>query len=205
MLGRIQGRLTELGITENEASMRAGLERSYLGQLRRKADRWPTVDNLQAICDAVGLRLSWVTTGLGRRLVEEPDFSSDIADVPLVSWVAASPFSEIPVSEAKLDAPHILAPNLGRGDFIALKVKGDSMDRIAPDGAIIIVNRADTTLVSRAFYVFCRQDGAEATFKRWMTNPNRLEPFSTNPTHEPVFVITPPAVIGRVRKIMLDL
>lgn len=192
-------------MTANDASHKAGLERTFLSQQRRFPERWPRVDNLQAICDALGLRMTWVVTGLGRRLIDEPDFASDIAVVPVISWVAASNFSEsIPVDHSA-EVPHLLAANLGRGDFFALQVRGDSMDRIAPEGAHIIVDRTDKTLVSRAFYVFSREAHEEATFKRWMTNPDRLEPFSTNLTHEAIFVTSSPHVIGRVRRVILEL
>ena len=58
ILARLGDRLTELKVTENEASTRAGLERTFLSQLRRSPARWPRVDNLQRICDALGLRLT---------------------------------------------------------------------------------------------------------------------------------------------------
>ena len=73
ILARITDRLTELKMTENEASTRAGLERTFLSQLRRSPARWPRVDNLQRICDTLGLRMYWVATGLGPRLIGERD------------------------------------------------------------------------------------------------------------------------------------
>lgn len=210
ILARLAERLAELKMTENEASGRAGLERTFLSQLRRSAQRWPRVDNLQRICDALGLRMYWVTTGLGPRLVEERDLTADVADVPMVSWnvpivssVAATGFSA--AVEGAADMPRILAPGLPRGDYIALRVVGDSMNLIAPDQSIIVVDRSDKLLRPRGFYVFATDDQSEATFKRWMSKPDRLEPYSTNPSYETIFPEHPPTVVGRVRKVMLDL
>jgi len=212
ILSRISERIAELKISENEASTRAGLERTFLSQLRRNPQRWPRVDNLQRICDALGLRMYWVTTGHGPRLIEDRDLAADVAnvpllswDVPLVSWVAATDFSEAPPVERSAELEHVLAPGLPRGDYIALRVVGDSMNLVAPENSIIIVDRADTTPRPRGFYVFASPDRSEATFKRWMSRPDRLEPYSTNPTHEAIYLDTPPNVIGRVRKVMLDL
>jgi SOS-response transcriptional repressor LexA len=212
ILARIAQRLSELKVTENEASGRAGLERTFLSQLRRSPNRWPRVDNLQRICDALGLRMYWVTTGLGPRLVGEHDVGADVAHVPMTSWeaplvssVAATSFAETGAVEGGAELPRILAPGLPRGDYIALRVVGDSMNLIAPEGSIIVVDRADTALRPRAFYVFATPDHAEATFKRWMSKPDRLEPYSTNPAYETIFPDRPPVVIGRVRKVMLDL
>jgi len=205
ILARITDRLTELKMTENEASTRAGLERTFLSQLRRNPARWPRVDNLQRICDTLGLRMYWVATGLGPRLISERDYGADVAQVPLVSWVAATGFAETPAVLLGDEIAHLPVPGLPRGDFLALRVVGDSMNLVAPENSIIVVDRSDTVPRPRGFYVFATPDGGEATFKRWMSRPDRLEPYSTNPAHEAIYLDAPPTVIGRVRKVMLDL
>ncbi len=205
IIARLADRLAELKITENDASTRAGLERTFLSQLRRSPARWPRVDNLQRICDALGLRMYFVTTGRGPRLIGERDYGADIAEVPLVSWVAATGFSETTAVERGDDLSYLPVPGLPRGDFIALRVVGDSMNLIAPDNSVIVVDRSDTALKPGNFYVFATPDHGEATFKRWRSRPDRLEPYSTNPAHDPIYPESPPTVIGRVRKVMLDL
>jgi len=154
----------------------------------------------------------WVITGLGPRLVEERDLSADVAnvplvswDVPLVSWVAATSFSETAPVERSADLEQVPVPGLPRGDYIALRVVGDSMNLVAPENSVIIVDRAETLPRPRGFYVFASPDRSEATFKRWMSRPDRLEPYSTNPAHEAIYLDKPPTVVGRVRKVMLDL
>lgn len=130
-----------------------------------------------------------------------------ITQVPLVDTVPAgrlaAPMSQIPVDQV----PLLAFADLGRGEFIALTVRGDSMDRISPDGSTIIINKADRTLVSGKPYVFCVR--GEVTFKLWRPEPARLQPFSTNPIHEPVYVKSKADgekyVIGRVKRTVLDL
>ena len=63
ILARLGDRLTELKMTENEASTRAGLERTFLSQLRRNPSRWPRVDNLQRICDTLGVMMLAIACG----------------------------------------------------------------------------------------------------------------------------------------------
>ncbi len=147
----------------------------------------------------------WVATGLGPRLIGERDYGADVAQVPLVSWVAATGFSETPAVLLGDELAYLPVPGLPRGDFLALRVVGDSMNLVAPENSIIIVDRFDTIPRPRGFYVFATPDGGEATFKRWMSRPDRLEPYSTNPAHEAIYLDAPPTVIGRVRKVMLDL
>lgn len=138
-----------------------------------------------------------------------PDFSNGQSTdarvtVPLVSWVSAGRMSE---SEAQPRADTFLSmPDLEPGDYIALKVQGDSMNRISPDGSVIVVNRRDQRLVSGQPYVFAIR--GEATFKLWRPGPPpRLEPYSTNPANEPIFPDKRRKlfVVGRVRRTLLDL
>jgi SOS-response transcriptional repressor LexA len=203
MLDRIERRCAELGVSPNAASAAAG-ERSYLSQLRRLKDRAPRLDYIARVCEFLGLRLHWALTGKGSRLLSDPDLSEDMTIVPKISWVAASGFDEAQ-SEALDYEAKLLLPGLAGGPYFALDVRGDSMDRVAPEGATIVVNSRERQLEARGFYIFSRSDGSEATFKRWMTKPNRLEPFSSNPAHEPIYVEAPPKVVGRVRRVILDL
>jgi phage repressor protein C with HTH and peptisase S24 domain len=81
--------------------------------------------------------------------------------------------------------PLLAFADLGRGDFFALTVEGDSMDRMAPEGATIVVNQADRTLVAGKPYVL--SDRGAVTFKLWKPGPRRASPsVRTNPMHEPL-------------------
>lgn len=129
-------------------------------------------------------------------------------DVPLLSMVSASNLRDQPgVSEHDI-IRHIKIGELPRGDWIALQVEGDSMNRVAPDGAIILVDRSDSRLLDGRLYIFAI-DGGAATFKMWRRagdgHPNRISPYSTNPDHMAI-----PAdrddlyVFGRVKRIIQD-
>lgn len=137
---------------------------------------------------------AWLLTGEG----------DGLGGVPLVSWVSAgemiAPDTVTDLSEAK----RIPAPDLPKGSWIALRVMGDSMDRISPPESIIFVNRDDKRLVANACYVFADADGG-ATYKRFRPDPDRLEPVSTNPQHEVHYPDRIPPIIGRVRKTMLEM
>lgn len=127
-----------------------------------------------------------------------------IIQVPLVSWVSASMLAEGEAVSSSFDGRNIPVADLPKGDWIALRVSGDSMDRIAMDGSTIFINRRDRHLVKHGLYVFSVR--GEATFKRYIDQPvARLEPYSTNPLHEPIYPSDGISVIGRVRRIVLDL
>lgn len=127
--------------------------------------------------------------------------------IPLLDSVPAGKLAA-PMSQILVDqAPLLAFSDLGRGEYIALTVRGDSMDRISPDGSIIIINKADRTLVSGRPYVFCYR--GEVTYKLWRHEPPRLQPWSTNPIHEARYVKSKAdaekLVVGRVIRTVLDL
>jgi repressor LexA len=80
----------------------------------------------------------------------------------------------------------------------ALRIKGDSMDKLVPDGATITVDPDDRDLWDGAQYVVRTQDG-EATFKEYHANPARLVPLSNNPAHTAIKLGDEPIeILGRV-------
>jgi SOS-response transcriptional repressor LexA len=132
-----------------------------------------------------------------------------IISAPLISWVSAGKLAEVRKSSTIQeieDAPRVLAPDLPTGDWIALSVTGDSMDRISPPDSVIFVNLKEKALVPNACYVIADEEG-DATYKRYRPDPPRFEPVSVNSEHEPLFVQDgqSPTIIGRVRKSILSL
>lgn len=124
-----------------------------------------------------------------------------VIEIPLVSWVSAGDLRNLAMDEA---LAVVKMAGLPPGDWIALKVQGDSMDRISPPESIILVNRADRRLVPNACYVIDDGDG-NASYKRFRPNPVRFEPVSTNKDLPTFFPENDPTIVGRVRKTILDM
>ncbi|MCF1502947.1 LexA family transcriptional regulator [Afifella sp. H1R] len=137
----------------------------------------------------------WLLTGEGGPRLDQT--------VPLLSWVSAGQMMRDDVADDTLGT--VDGAGLPRGDWIALRVEGDSMDRISPPESIIFVNRNDHQLVPNALYVIDDGEG-NATYKRYRPGPpKRFEAVSVNTEHEPIFFDNDPKVIGRVRRSMIDM
>ena len=148
--------------------------------------------------DAFRVSEGWLLTGEG-----EGPGSVQLGRIPILTWVSAGAVA-LEDGQQDIIGETDMSGLDPRGRWIALRVEGDSMDRISPPGSLIFVNLNDRRLVTNACYIIAN-DGGAATYKRFRANPPRFEPVSTNPAHEPIFPDGEPAVIGRVRRTVLEM
>lgn len=123
---------------------------------------------------------------------------SNVRVVPVIDFVSAG---ELVDRSAQLPAETetIEISGLEAGDYFGTRVDGDSMDRLSPPGALIIVNRAEREPVRGKRYVFSHR--GRTTYKRYEVDPIRLEPESLNPANKAIFPKDGETwdVVGRVR------
>ena len=176
--------------THEEAAQRLGVSRSGYVKLER-GERKLTDRYIQKAAEVYGVPLAEVLSD-----------DADGFDVPVLSWVSAGALMREDVSDEALG--RLRVNDLPPGDWIALVVRGDSMDRISPPESKIFVDRRDRQLVPNALYVIADLEG-NATYKRYRPGPPmRFEPVSTNPANEPIFPEHEPLIVGRVRRSVLD-
>jgi SOS-response transcriptional repressor LexA len=178
------------GLKIDELAEKTGLSTTYISRMER-GERNVSLKNLQKIAEALGVAPS--------ELIDQ----KSVTDVPILSWVSAGAMARDDVQQDVIGEIRMydLDP---RGEWIALRVEGDSMDRISPPGSLILVDLTDKALVPNACYIITDSDN-QATYKRFRSSPSRFEPVSTNPSHEPIFPDGEPAVIGRVRRSLIDM
>jgi len=124
-------------LTLEELSERVDISVSQLSRFE-SGTREPRVGELLRI--ASKLRVPW------QEFIEAG--TTGWMSVPLISFVSAGQLTSVPAAEVFADAEYIQAANLPAGDWIALRVKGSSMDRISPPDSVIIVNRRDKSIVA---------------------------------------------------------
>ena len=197
LLDRIHLRLSEIGSTARRASINAGMGPDVIRDIERNPSKSVTLRTIEALAKSLDVNPEWLAFGTG-------DATNGRFGVPIVSWVSAGSFaSGEPVTDFS-DSPKIEVGELPPGDWFALTVDGDSMDRISPPGSIILVNRKDRKLVPNACYVIANEQG-EATYKRYRASPDRFQAVSTNPEHEEIFPDGVVRVIGRVRRSIIEM
>ncbi|OJF97601.1 XRE family transcriptional regulator [Pararhizobium antarcticum] len=184
------------GFSQATLAEKSGVSQQLISQLENGKNQKTT--ELPALASALGASAHEI----------DEDFTPDLegvptAVVPVLSWISAGAMLRDDLSDEAKGAIRVasLPPT---GDWIALQVVGDSMDRISPPESTIIVDRRDKRLVTNACYVIADDDG-NATYKRYRAGPVRFEPVSTNPAHEPLFPDNDPIIIGRVRRSILEM
>lgn len=113
------------------------------------------------------------------------DVESDFVDVPLYGNIAAGK----PIDMVEVDEMYPVPSPLVKKypDAFLLRIKGNSMDRILPNGSYALINPCDDISVDNKPHAVC-VNGYSATIKRVrkLSNGFELIPDSTDPTYKPV-------------------
>ncbi|MEH3122003.1 MAG: helix-turn-helix domain-containing protein [Sphingomonas phyllosphaerae] len=120
--------------------------------------------------------------------------------VPVIGLIAAGNWRE--AIQQPLDRIAVVG---AKPHMFALRIIGDSMDLLAPEGANVTIDPTDPSLTDGSLYAVQNGDG-EATIKRFRRSPDRLEPVSSNPVHQPILLGAEPiTVIGRATSVTWSL
>lgn len=183
------------GLSRRALSEMVGCDQSYIVKLEKGERR---------------LKAEWMAR-FERALKVEPGSLMGNVDsslppvqhVPVLGWSSAGrPMEAVsePISE------YVPVPSTS-STLAAVRVRGDSMDRIAPNNSVIVYDYGITDLFDRGLYLV-EIDG-EVTFKRYRGSdgPARFEPDSTQPHHPTIFPSPRNAVriVGRVIFALRDL
>ncbi len=178
---RIASKLKEL---RKQAKMNVDQVGEAVGKSGKTISAWevgrgqPDGDEMIALCRLFGARIN--------DFYGEEDLHSESAfvDVPLYGSIAAGTPIEMIESEGTSPVPRKKREQYP-GSFL-LKVQGDSMDRILPNGCYALVDPCDDVDHDGQPYAVC-VNGHDATVKRVrkLNNGFELVPDSTDPTYKP--------------------
>jgi repressor LexA len=125
-----------------------------------------------------------------------PTRPTSVRMVPVIGMIAAGNWREA----IQTPEGHIAVAGASPHMF-ALRVFGDSIDKVAPDGSYVTIDPTMPALVDGGLYAVQNGDG-DATVKRFRKNPDRLEPESTNPEHKTIELGREPiTIVGRATSV----
>jgi SOS-response transcriptional repressor LexA len=122
---------------------------------------------------------------------------------PIISWVQAGGLvdtaSQLPIGEAEDHLP----VHYGSDSVFVLRVRGRSMDRVAPDGSMILVDYSQKELESGRCYII--RVGEEMTFKKYQASPPCFVPDSSEAGHSIFLPEQGVEIVGRVVKVITEI
>ncbi len=154
---------------------------------------YPDPASLQKLSEILGTSIDYL---LGGKL---PPKGEGIR-IPVLGDVAAG----IPIEAITdiVDYEEIDAAMAATGEFLGLRIKGDSMEPRMMDGDVVIVRKQDTAETGDTVVVLV--NGDSATVKKIKYGPDGISLIPTNPVHDVQFYSAadverlPVRVIGRV-------
>lgn len=117
-----------------------------------------------------------------------------IIRAPLIGWSSAGRPAEAIQQETLGSVP----VTYNRATVAAVKIRGHSINRVAPDDSIVVFDYEDKDLLDRKYYLFLIDGEVTAKQYRNSEGPIRLEPDSTDRAYQTIYPTGPVHVIGRI-------
>lgn len=136
LIQKIDRRLKELGESRSGASDAAGLGKSYIRDLQRKAGS-PNLSSLTKLANYLRLDLDRL---LPFANVDSPKVRG-VVSLPVVGTIAAGAFMDISIKDQDEVLEYVTVVSDGRfphAEHYALRVSGDSMNLKYPDGSYVV-------------------------------------------------------------------
>lgn len=172
-------------LTVNGWAKKAGISEGGLRDFLSGRNKSLSIETLEKLAAAVGLKHNEILKRLFD--VDGSGIPTDnIRLVPVVTALAAGGFAEVTDEVDISDADEFIPVSHHKRTLIAVRVSGTSINRFIPDGALAVIDYSDTDLVSGSFYAI-KNGSDEVTLKRYRTQPDRFEPYSTDP-HDTIFL-----------------
>lgn len=184
MMGQLEDRLKEriddvYGSVPKFAEA-VGIPTSTIYTVLRRGVNAGSVSTVLPVLAALGIDSNWI---IKNRLIEVGKSGSEFVDVPLLGSIAAG----TPMEMVETDETHPVPTKVMEQypDAKLLKVKGNSMNRVLPDGCYALIDPCEDVERDNQPYAVC-VNGYDATIKRVhkLANGFELVPDSTDPTYK---------------------
>ena len=164
-----------IGLTQKEIADQLGISRQAYANYET-GNREPDLNTLKQLADIFSVTVDYLLgneTTPKRRGIKVPVYGSVAAGIPIEAIEDIEDYEEIDEDMAR------------NGDYIALKIKGSSMEPRMMDGDVVIVRLQPDVYDGEIAIVMV--NGDEATCKKIKKTPEGVMLISTNPEYEPMF------------------
>lgn len=210
---RIDQRLRARRLSAGEAGRLAGLSKDTIRNIKRAAEESASgasgrvgvsTRTLTALAEVLGTTPGWLMEG-GPEVGGAAGGEAAVGGgglLPFVEWAEASIYS---APDRPTPGDRTLEDRRWPPGTFVTRVPDNSMNRLSPAGSYIVVERGERAPIEGLCYLGVLEGVVH--YRRWFGQPERIEPFST----EPVFKIDYLSaarrweIVGRVRRTFLDI
>lgn len=163
------------GLTQEDLAKRLGTANSTISMYERDA-RVPDLDTMRVLAEIFGVDMNYLSgqpSPSPKRGIKIPVFGSVAAGIPIEAITDIEDYEEISEDLA------------ATGEFVALKIKGDSMEPTLLAGDVVIVRVQDT--IENGEIAIVLVNGDEATCKKIKKTPEGVMLISLNAAYDPMF------------------
>lgn len=192
---RIRARRLELSLTQDDLARKIGYKNKATISRIEADTRDITPSILKRIADAL-----LVTPAYLMGWADEVDKKADSVRIPVYGRVAAGiPLEAITDIEDYEEIPAAMA---AQGDYLALTIRGDSMEPRIKDGDVVIVRKQEDVADGEIGVVLV--NGEDAVCKKIKKTPEGVMLISNNPKYDPLYftaaevISLPVTVLGKV-------
>lgn len=199
---RIKTARTQTGMSQRALAKRSGVSQQLISKLENGAVE--STSEIFTLAEALAIDPVWLATGKETLPGVDQQNASVTGFVPLISWVAAGNWREMG-DQPEPGAHEELVPVSCRvsRDAYALRVQGDSMEPVFPNGSYIIVDPAQEARHNS--YVVMRLDHAEqATFKQLVIDGSERYLKPLNPRYPLMPIQQSVTLCGVVRQMLMN-
>ncbi|CAK1238089.1 LexA family transcriptional regulator [Fructobacillus cardui] len=169
----------EKGYSVRQVALNSGMSPSYLSRIENGYRDLPTNKTLYKI--AKGLRITndeiLRIAGIVDKIPNELPISStpSTVSIPIYGRISAGyPEGAKEDIDGDIDVPNKISERYNSDELIALRVNGESMNKVIPNGAVAILAKIDTCEITNGDICGVIIDGESATLKHVYQYPDRI-------------------------------
>lgn len=167
------------GLTIGQLSAYTGLNSGFISQVETGKRNTPKIETLDRI--AKGLRISHEEilkmAGIVENIPNELTISAtpSTVSIPIYGRISAGyPEGAKEDIDGEIDVPNRISNRYSSDELIALRVNGESMNKVIPNGAVAILAKIDKGEITNGDICGVIIDGEAATLKHVYQYPDRI-------------------------------
>ena len=198
---RIRAARRKRGLSQADLAQRLGVSQPAVANWESGAHD-PRHIILGKLAETLDVSRTWLSEGDARTTPPGPETASGylrrpLVHVPIISAENAAVVGDNPHMDPRDMALDYIPVTSVSARLFAIFADDDAVNLAFPKDTIVVIDYGERTPVDSAFFLAAPH--GPPVLRMWRRGPARLEPYSSDPTHETVYVDDPGCIIGRAR------